>query len=196
MAIFSKLVITAVILVSGLLFVAAALTHNDPLVLSESGQVAQDRDLSSDYVDDYKQCSAIATQPELKTLFELHQHSRERGERCGSIDMPSAPNLQWNCQLVSAAEQHAIDIAKNRFMAHNGSNGSTVGQRATEANYIWRNVAENLAQGIDQAERVHRQWLDSQAHCNNIMSDKYTQMGAAKVDDYWVVVFGRSQSGV
>ena len=53
MAIFSKLVITAVILVSGLLFVAAALTHNDPLVLPESGQVAQDRDLSSDYVDDY-----------------------------------------------------------------------------------------------------------------------------------------------
>jgi uncharacterized protein YkwD len=38
---------------------------------------------------------------------------------------------------------------------------------------------------------VHRLWLESPAHCKIIMSSIYSEMGAAKVGDYWVVMFGR-----
>ena len=75
-------------------------------------------------------------------------------------------------------------------MTHQGSNGSTVGQRATNADYLWRNIAENIAKGLDQAEQVYPLWVESRAHGNNIMSNKYTEMGAAKLGNYWVVVFG------
>ena len=93
--------------------------------------------------------------------------------------------------MANAADYHVSDMAKNGFMSRKGSDGSTIGQRATKANYIWRNVAENVAKGFEVPNNVNRIWLESPGHCKNIMNPLYSEMGAAKVGDYWVVMFGR-----
>lgn len=136
-------------------------------------------------------CSVNSIEPELKGLFDLHQAARQKGARCGSTKKRSTSSLRWSCELANAADNHVNDMAANGFMSHEGSDGSTIGQRATKANYIWRNVAENVAKGFDVPNDVHRVWLESPGHCKNIMNSKYRDMGAAKVGDYWVVMFGR-----
>lgn len=136
-------------------------------------------------------CSVKSVEPELKALFDLHQAARENGARCGSTKMRSTSSLRWSCELANAADIHVNDMATNEFMSHTGSDESTIGQRATKANYIWRNVAENIAKGFDLPNDVNRVWLESPGHCKNIMKPVYREMGAAKAGDYWVVVFGR-----
>jgi len=124
-------------------------------------------------------------------LFDLHQTARDNGARCGSTKMRSTSSLLWSCELANAADNHVSDMATNGFMSHKGSDGSTIGQRATKANYIWRKVAENVAKGFEVPNDVHRVWLASPGHCENIMNPSYSEMGAAKAGDYWVVMFGR-----
>jgi uncharacterized protein YkwD len=136
-------------------------------------------------------CSVNSIEPELKALFDLQQTTRGSGARCGSTKMRSTSSLRWSCELANAADIHVNDMAENDFMSHKGSDGSTIGQRATKANYIWRAVAENAAEGFEVPSDVHRVWLASPGHCKNIMNPAYSEMGAAKAGDYWVVMFGR-----
>lgn len=186
MTFFSKPVIIMVIFSVGILFAAAALTKG-----ADDSELLRSEDplgLSSVEPQD---CSLSSVEPELRTLFELHQHSRADGTRCGSNLMPSVATLVWSCELAGAAEEHVIDMAKNEFMAHKGSDGMSMGERATKANYIWRNIAENVAMGVTKSDEVYRLWIESSGHCRSIMNPKYTDMGAAEVDGYWVVLFGR-----
>ncbi|MCB0584932.1 MAG: CAP domain-containing protein [Phaeodactylibacter sp.] len=116
---------------------------------------------------------------------------RESGCRCGSQWMPPAPPLSWNNQLASAARRHAGDMNRNGFFNHRGSDGSTMSQRATEAGYSWRAIAENIAWGHPDVSAVVRGWKDSPGHCENMMSREYEEMGAAKAGLYWVQDLGK-----
>lgn len=93
---------------------------------------------------------------------------------------------------------HAADMARNSFMAHRGSDGSSPSERADRAGYDWRTVGENVAAGPDDAAAVVQGWLDSPEHCANIMEPSFTEMGVAFAVDqrsrfgiYWAQVFGR-----
>jgi uncharacterized protein YkwD len=182
--------IQVAIIITRFLLAATALAQSDELMLSGDRIRAQYIESVNELSINPEGGSLSSIGPDLKNLFDLHNKSRESGARCGSTKMSSVSNLQWSRELASAAQQHVVDMENNGFMTHNGSNGSAVGQRATNADYIWRSIAENIAQGLDQAEQVYLLWVESRAHCNNIMSDKHTEMGAAKRGNYWVVVFG------
>ena len=131
----------------------------------------------------------IEQQPsELVSLWQLHNQSRGDGTRYENGRMRKAPNLGWSCELAVAALIHAKDMATNDFLGHQGSDGSSIGMRATRAAYRWRHVSENVAQGPQSSDQVYQGWISSGAHCENIMSDKYQEFGAAKVGHYWVVM--------
>jgi hypothetical protein len=55
-----------------------------------------------------------------------------------------APPVAMNAQLLEAARLHSADMFANEFQGHSGSDGSTLGQRATAQGYPWSSLAENV----------------------------------------------------
>lgn len=112
--------------------------------------------------------------------------------------------LAWNPKLATVAQHHAKAMAEQNFFDHVDPQGRTVGQRATEGGYRWRVVGENLAAGHDSIGDAVRGWLLSTGHCRNLIDDRFTEFGIAKVQSnnpldpygaYWVMVVGRPQAG-
>ena len=113
---------------------------------------------------------------------------RADGCQCGRKKMPSTNALKWNEKLANVAKKHAVDMDKNHFIGHYGSNGSRLGQRVDNAGYNWQCVAENVAWNTASIQGVVLGWKDSPGHCVNLMGG-YKEMGAARLGAYWVQVF-------
>lgn len=123
--------------------------------------------------------------------------ARASPRRCGNQHYRPAPALRWNARLGAAALTHSRDMAQHNYFAHAGQDGRTAPARATDAGYAWRSIGENVAAGQGSVNQVVDGWLSSPGHCANIMSDKFTEMGAAyatnpnsKASIYWTQVFG------
>ncbi|RLN47911.1 hypothetical protein BBJ29_009996, partial [Phytophthora kernoviae] len=104
--------------------------------------------------------------------------------------------LCMNSKLHSAAQRHSDDMATKDYMAHDGSDGSTMSQRITQAGYDWDAVAENVAAGQVDVDAVMVAWINSPEHLENIMGD-YTMFGTAysynangEYKHYWTQDFG------
>lgn len=136
-------------------------------------------------------CSVEQESPEAYALLELHNQSRNSGTRCEHGSKHTAPPLTWSCELASASLEHAKDMSDNNFLGHQGSDGSSIGGRAASAAYPWRRVAENVAKGQQNPDDAYASWVNSRAHCESIMNERYQDIGAAKVGQYWVVMFGQ-----
>jgi uncharacterized protein YkwD len=124
--------------------------------------------------------------------------ARAVARTCGGVLRPAAPALSWSATLQTAANRHSTDMAVNNFFSHTGSDGSSVGVRATEAGYNWHGVGENIAAGQSNVSVVMNGWLGSTGHCNNIMGASYTEVALACVarpgttyGKYWTMVLGR-----
>ncbi len=136
---------------------------------------------------------------ELKEAFLLLiNEARSQNRDCGSTYMQATPPLQWNDLLAQAAMTHSLDMVRNDFFSHSGSDGTTSGMRATEAGYIWNYIGENIAGGQRNAQIAHDALMNSSGHCLNIMRSNFSEFGAACISDsntsyfrYWTIVFGR-----
>jgi uncharacterized protein YkwD len=124
-----------------------------------------------------------------KQMFDLINKTRAEGCICGGEKMPPVPKLTYNFLLQKAALTHSQDMAKNKFMAHTGSDGSTLGSRVNKVGYTYRAVAENVAAEQISVQEVMNSWLNSSGHCKNIMGSVYKEVGVAMVDNYWTQVF-------
>lgn len=114
-------------------------------------------------------------------VLNLVNEARSRPRRCGNHTFEAAKPLTLNPQLRRAALEHSQEMATYSFTKHQGRDGSTPGQRVTRAGYQWTAVAENVAVGPGTAEEVMAVWLASSAHCANIMSARYRDLGVAVV---------------
>jgi uncharacterized protein YkwD len=92
-------------------------------------------------------------------------------------------------RLTDAAQDHSQDQSDMGEMTHTGSDGSTVGQRATRAGYKWSKVGENVASGTTSPQRVMELWMNSDAHRHNILNCAYKNIGVASVGGYWTQDF-------
>jgi uncharacterized protein YkwD len=124
--------------------------------------------------------------------------ARSKARKCGRTDFPAAPPLKLSAMLNRAALIHSQDMSNKNFFEHEGSDGSKVADRVSRIGYRWRNVAENIAIGAQDAEAVVKGWVASPGHCANLMSAQYTEMGLAYVVNrkseagiYWTQVFAR-----
>ncbi len=64
------------------------------------------------------------------------------------------PPLTFNDSLIRAARRHSKDMKDNNFQGHNGTDGTTPGDRIEEAGYEWWTYGENVyayAESIDHA---------------------------------------------
>jgi uncharacterized protein YkwD len=108
-----------------------------------------------------------------------------------------APPLRMSSQLTQAAQRHANDMAKNRFLSHTGSDGSTMQSRIQATGYSYKAIAENIAAGQATPQAVMQSWLNSSGHKRNILNPQYTEIGIAytnnsssKFTHYWTQDFG------
>jgi uncharacterized protein YkwD len=133
-----------------------------------------------------------------RQILKLVNRARGKARSCGNKYYEAAPPLAWSAKLGAAAFTHSRDMAEHNYFGHEGSNGNTVGARARDEGYPWRNIGENVATGRTNPEQVVKGWLSSPGHCGNIMNRSFTEMGAAYAIDpksdtivYWTQVFRR-----
>ena len=123
-------------------------------------------------------------------LLQLVNDQRQAGCNCGSTYYAPTTPVTWNDQLEVAALAHANDMNTNNFFDHTGHNGSSPGDRIRNAGYNWRAYGENIAKGYTSEQAVVNAWIASVGHCENIMNPSFHEMGAARVNAYWVQEFG------
>jgi uncharacterized protein YkwD len=119
-------------------------------------------------------------------------------------DPSKRPALIWNPQLAQAALSHSKAMAKELFFDHNDMQGRAVNHRVVDQGYRFRVVGENIAAGQASLEEAIRDWLLSAGHCVNMIDERFTEFGIAKVastrqDDpygvYWTLVLGQPRDG-
>ncbi|KAI8048297.1 Fcf1-domain-containing protein [Syncephalis plumigaleata] len=64
-------------------------------------------------------------------------------------------------KLDMAALRHSRDQARRNHISHEGSNGSSPSDRASDVGYNWARVAENVAYGYDNEGQCMRHWMKS-----------------------------------
>jgi len=87
--------------------------------------------------------------------------------------------LGINSILNSAAQEQSDYQARNSIMTHDGDNGSSPGDRITNAGYDWTSCAENVAYGYGDEDTCMEAWMKSAGHRKNILSPKATHFGSA-----------------
>ena len=121
-----------------------------------------------------------------REILSLHNSARIDGRAC----LKATTRLSWNTKLAAAARKHSTDMHNNGFLAHSGSDGSDAKARLKNVNYDWIAYGENISHGQDTPAEAVQGWLTSLAHCKNVMNPDFKEMGAAKVGDFWTVIFG------
>lgn len=137
------------------------------------------------------QASACPTPPKAAamtdaTLVAINSERRAKGLR------PVSPDPR----LTDAAQSHACDSATRNRIGHDGSDGSTLADRARRAGYRYREIAENVAQGYPSPASVTQGWMDSPGHRRNILMRAAEDAGlglaiGADGDLHWVLILGR-----
>lgn len=111
--------------------------------------------------------------------------------------------LEIDPRLVAAAQAHAEDlVGLPGVPAHEGSDGSAPGDRATRVDYPWVRIGENVASGTPTASTVVALWMNSRGHRHNILTPEFRDAGVGVVDapgsawgTYWVMMYGRTREG-
>lgn len=112
--------------------------------------------------------------------------NRERGQA-------GLSPLRLQSQLTAAAQEHSNDMARNNFLNHTGSDGSSPFDRIKRHGYNFRRAAENIAVGYSSPEDVMRGWMKSNGHRKNILNSNYRDIGIGSApgnQPYWTQTFG------
>jgi uncharacterized protein YkwD len=135
-------------------------------------------------------CGAVVAPAESASLLGLVNQARGTPRSCGTTPYAAAPALSLDARLTRAAQLHSQDMQHSATMSHTGSDGSTVGDRATAQGYTWARIGEDIAWGFSTPGSVIQAWLASPGHCANIMDPKFRDLGTGVAGTYWTLDFG------
>jgi uncharacterized protein YkwD len=115
-----------------------------------------------------------------RQILDLVNKARLSGHRCGGVAHLAAPPLTLNPALSSAALTHSQSMARYDEFDHRGHDGSSPAIRVQRAGYgSYVIVGENIAAGAMTPAEVTEGWLQSPAHCENIMDARFAEIGIA-----------------
>jgi uncharacterized protein YkwD len=133
--------------------------------------------------------------------------ARARGAMChaaGAVE--SAAPLTWSTNLAAVAAAQAQDMAALNHMGHRDRQDRGLAERLKAMGYRYSAAAENVAVGYPSVDAVVDAWIDSAAHCDNLMNTKVREIGLACVDGrgeggtggatedrYWTLVLGATR---
>jgi uncharacterized protein YkwD len=111
--------------------------------------------------------------------------------------------LTLNSKLSAAAQAHSRNMAVQDFFDHKGLDGTSAGDRVSQAGYDWHTVAENIAAGQKTPREVVDAWINSPSHRVNILNPTVKDIGVGYfflADDtgktnynaYWTQEFGKA----
>lgn len=141
------------------------------------------------------------------TTLECGDHAAS-GAALQRVALPASlprPNVTWNPRLAAAAQEHASAMAEQNFFSHTDPQGRNVAYRVSTTGYSWHTVGENLAAGQRTLEETMRNWLLSEAHCRNLLDERFIEFGIARVGNtsgqgrykvYWALVLGRPSAAL
>lgn len=89
----------------------------------------------------------------------------------------SESSLRENPLLVKAAELKAKDMAARGYFSHEGPNGETPWSWLDKVGYAYVYAGENLAVNFFDSADVHRAWMNSPAHRENLLDKRFTEIG-------------------
>jgi uncharacterized protein YkwD len=100
--------------------------------------------------------------------------------------------------LNAASYKHSLDMGRNEFFSHTGSNGSSPWQRMAAEGYTFNTAkAENIAAGYGTAQAVFNGWKNSSGHNKNMLNPNYKAIGIGRATvsgspytTYWTTDFG------
>ncbi|MEA1926011.1 MAG: CAP domain-containing protein [Patescibacteria group bacterium] len=90
--------------------------------------------------------------------------------------------LQRNEKLMESALLKANDMKNNNYFEHVSPDGLQPWFFVEQANYTYKTVGENLAEGYFSAQSVHDAWMGSKGHRKNILSSDFENIGVAVVE--------------
>lgn len=87
--------------------------------------------------------------------------------------------LNTNALLQYAAQLKANDMVTKGYFAHTSPTGLTPWHWLTLVGYKYASAGENLAVNFIESGDVHRAWMNSPGHRQNILNSAYTEIGVA-----------------
>ena len=126
---------------------------------------------------------------------------RAQGKACRVAGMAVvAGPLLWSDSLASAALYQSREMALQQRMSHRDRSDRSLADRLRAQGYLYAAAAENVAVGYPQFDDVVVAWLESEGHCENLMSASVRESGIACADAgegfpaderrYWTLVLG------
>lgn len=92
------------------------------------------------------------------------------------------PALKVDAQLSAAAAQKASDMFAKNYWAHISPTGTQPWYFITTSGYTYRYAGENLARDFADPNSVVTAWMNSPTHRENIISNRYSDIGVAVID--------------
>lgn len=102
----------------------------------------------------------------------LNLTNRERSAR-------GLREVALNEQLSEAARSKAKDMFSKNYWAHFAPDGTTPWYFIKNSGYSYLYAGENLAKGFSTSNDVVTAWMNSASHRENMLSDKYSDVGFA-----------------
>ncbi len=110
------------------------------------------------------------------SITELLRYSNDRRETAG------ISSLVVNPKLTQAAQKKAEHMFKNNYWAHVAPDGTDPWSFIIGENYDYLYAGENLAKNFSNSKDVVEAWYKSPSHRENLISDKYSDVGFAVVN--------------
>ncbi len=76
---------------------------------------------------------------------------------------------KWDDNAADAARLHSEDMANNGYFAHEGLNGSDMGDRMRAQGVNWTMCAENIHAGSSLGVNAYNNWVNSSGHRKNML---------------------------
>lgn len=90
--------------------------------------------------------------------------------------------LKTNVELNQAALAKATDMFEHNYWAHVSPTGTEPWYFVTQAGYKYQHAGENLARDFSNPADVVKAWLASPTHRQNLLDDRYRDIGVAVMD--------------
>ena len=91
--------------------------------------------------------------------------------------------LTVNPVLSQAAQAKGADMVAKNYWAHTSPDGLTPWTFFKQADYKYLYAGENLARDFSDSSSVVNAWINSSTHRENIMSNRYREIGIAVIHD-------------
>lgn len=92
------------------------------------------------------------------------------------------PSLNLNSSLSEAAKEKGEHMLANNYWAHVAPDGTEPWFFFTNHGYTYKYAGENLARDFSNPTSAVDAWMASASHRENLLSDKYSEIGVAVVE--------------